>query len=110
MYIAQLKHLQKVKFNTKGHLSTLNYDPSSGINFQRGHFFMRGGVVIKQGESLFNVENRPSIRLKIDPGSHFSTGSLFNVTPAKRMVSSAYNNANNLIYMQFILHHFCYII
>ena len=49
-------------FNTEGHFSTLNYDPSSGINFQRGQLFMRGGVVKKRGESLFNIENRPSIR------------------------------------------------
>ena len=60
--IALLKHLQKINFNTKGHFSTLNYDPSWGINFQRGQFFMRRGVVKKRGESLFNVENRPSIR------------------------------------------------
>ena len=48
-------------FNTEGHFSTLNYDPSSGINFQRGQFFMRGGVVKKRG-SLF-------LTLKIDPQS-----------------------------------------
>ena len=37
--VASPKHLQKVNFNTKGHFSTLNYNPSSGINFQRGIFF-----------------------------------------------------------------------
>ena len=34
--------------------------------------------------SAFNVEKRPGeslLPLKNDPGSHFSTGSLFNVTP-----------------------------
>ena len=61
MCIASLKHLQKITFNTEGHFSTLNYDPSSGSNFQRGQFFMRGGVVIKRG-SLF-------LTLKIDPQS-----------------------------------------
>ena len=61
MYIASLKHLQKDNLNTKGHFSTLNYDPSSGINFQRGHFFMRGGVV-KNGGSHF-------LTLRIDPQS-----------------------------------------
>ena len=62
MYTASLKHLQNMNINTNGNFSILDYDPSSGINFQRGHFFMRGGVVKKRGESLFNVENRPSIR------------------------------------------------
>ena len=36
--------------------------------------------------SAFNVEKWPGesfFKLKNDPGSHFSTGSLFNVTPAK---------------------------
>ena len=36
--------------------------------------------------SAFNVEKRPGeslLMLKNDPGSHFLTGSLFNVTPAK---------------------------
>ena len=61
MCIASLKHLQKMTFNTKGHFLTLNYDPSSGINFQQGQFFMRGGVV-KNGGSLFST-------LKIDPQS-----------------------------------------
>ena len=63
-----------MNFNTKGHFSTLNYDPSSGINFQRGQFFMRGGVVKKRGESLFNVENRPSIRKKLTRGVIFQRG------------------------------------
>ena len=49
-------------FNTEGHFSKLNYDPSSGINFQRGQFFMLGRVFKKRGESLLNIENRPSIR------------------------------------------------
>ena len=63
-----------MNFNTKGHFSTLNYDPSSGINLQRGQFFMRGGVVKKRGESLFNVENRPSIRKKLTRGVIFQRG------------------------------------
>ena len=50
-----------MNFNTKGHFSTLNYDLLSGINFQRGQFFMRRGVV-KNGGSLF-------LTLKIDPQS-----------------------------------------
>ena len=61
MYIASLKHLQKMTYNSEGHFLTLNYDPSWGINFQRGQFFMRGGVV-KNGGSLF-------LTLKIDPQS-----------------------------------------
>ena len=47
MYIASLKHLQKVNFYTKGHFSTFNYDPSSGINFHRDNFFLCEGEVIK---------------------------------------------------------------
>ena len=62
MSSASLKYLKKMTINTKGHFLTLNYDPSSGINFQRGQFFMRGGVVKKRGESLFNIENLSSIR------------------------------------------------
>ena len=61
MCIASLQNLQKMNFNAKGHFSILNYDPSSGINFQRGQFFMHGGVVKKRG-SLF-------LTLKIDPQS-----------------------------------------
>ena len=34
----------KVNFNTKRNFSTLNYDPSSEINFNEV-IFMRGGVV-----------------------------------------------------------------
>ena len=64
MCIASLKHLQKLNFNTKGHFSTLNYDPSSEINFQRSHFFFIRGWVVKKG-------------------SHFTTGSLFTVTSGK---------------------------
>ena len=44
---------------------------------------MRGGVV-KNGGSLFLTLKTLTLNpLKIDPGNHFSTGSLFNVTPAK---------------------------
>ena len=81
MCIASLKHLQKGSFNTNGHFSTLNYDPSSGINFQRGHYSMRGGVVKIRGSIFLTLRIDPQ-SVKIDPGSHFSTGSLFNVTPA----------------------------
>ena len=53
MFIESLKHLQEMNFNTKGHFSTLNYDQSSGINFQRGQFFMRGKVVKNGGGVSF---------------------------------------------------------
>ena len=73
MCIASLKHLQKVNFNTKGHFSTLNYDPLSGINFQRGYFLCVGDL-LKTGVSLFNVENRTSIHYKLTREVIFQRG------------------------------------
>ena len=46
------KHLQKVNFNTKGHFSTLDYDQSSGINFQRGHFLCLGESLKTMGRCM----------------------------------------------------------
>ena len=53
-------------FNTKGHFSTLNYDPSSGINFQRGQFLyarlQTGRIMVWWCPSV-----RVSVRLSVRP-------------------------------------------
>ena len=63
--------------------------PPLRSNFHGGsHFFTTCGSKFNVkiwNVSAFNVEKLPGeslLTLKNDPGSHFSTGSLFNVTPA----------------------------
>ena len=81
-----LAGVYKLIFNVE---KSLKNDPPGSQNFMGGVTFSRPVVqnlMLKFGTvSAFNVEKWPGeslLTLKNDSGSHFSTGSLFNVTPA----------------------------
>ena len=57
---------------------SLKNDPSGSQNFMGGVTFSRPVVQ----NLMLEFEPCQLLALKNDPGSHFSTGSLFNVTPA----------------------------
>ena len=80
-----LAGVSKLIFNVE---KSLKNDPPWKSKFHGGsHFFTTCGskfYVKIWTVSAFNVEKWPGeslLPLKNDPGSHFSTGSLFNVTP-----------------------------
>ena len=82
---SSLAGVYKLIFNVE---KSLKNDPPGSQNFMGGsHFFTTSGSKFNVKiwtVSAFNDEKWPGesfVTLKNDPGSHFSTGSLFNVTP-----------------------------